>query len=243
MRKIILLLYLFIPMYLLAQTDFYYYKGKKVPLFKNDNKVCVSIPKDNRKASERFLTNVKVQERMKDESFDIYVILRSDMENLNSIDLWKEDAKNIIVTPSYSTTDKVEVFATPYLNIRLKKEEDIDLLNTYAEQYGLKIIRQDPLMPLWYIVAITQDCNINTVECANLLWESGKFAASVPDLSANDLICSNDPMFNQQWGLYNSSYPDIDISVTSAWNYSTGKSIKIANSLVIPKGFFLEKYK
>ena len=83
-------------------------------------------------------------------------------------------------------------------------------------------------MPLWYIVAITQDCNINTVECANLLWESGKFAASVPDLSANDLICSNDPMFNQQWGLYNSSYPDIDISVTSAWNYSTGKSIKIA---------------
>lgn len=215
-------------MYLLAQTDFYYYKGKKVPLFKNDNKVCVSIPKDNRKASERFLTNVKVQERMKDESFDIYVILRSDMENLNSIDLWKEDAKNIIVTPSYSTTDKVEVFATPYLNIRLKKEEDIDLLNTYAEQYGLKIIRQDPLMPLWYIVAITQDCNINTVECANLLWESGKFAASVPDLSANDLICSNDPMFNQQWGLYNSSYPDIDISVTSAWNYSTGKSIKIA---------------
>ena len=39
---------------------------------------------------------------------------------------------------------------------------------------------------------------------------------------------SNDPLFNQQWGLYNSYYTGIDISVCSAWNHSTGKNIKIA---------------
>lgn len=214
--------------HVIAQNDYYYYKGKQVPLFKNDSKVCVCVPKENRNASDKILANIKIQERIKDEAFDIFVILRSDMEKLNSIDSWKEDAKSVIITQSYNTTDETEVFATPYLNIRLKKEEDIDLLTSYAEQYGLKIVRQDPLMPLWYIVAITRDCDMNIVECANRLWECGVFAASVPDLSSNDLICSNDPMFNLQWGLYNGSYPGIDISVTSAWNYVTGKNIKIA---------------
>lgn len=228
MKKIVLLFYLLIPMCLLAQTDYYYYKGKKVPLIKNDNKVCVSIPKENRNASDRLLANVKVQERIKDETFDIFVILRSDLEKLNSIALWKEDAKNIIVTPSYSTTDKVEVFTSPYLNIRLKRENDIDLLTLYANLYGLKIVKRDTLMPLWYILVTTNDCDISILECANTLWESGNFAASIPDFYSDDITCSNDPMFNQQWGLYNSNYTGIDISAPEAWNYATGKNVKIA---------------
>ena len=44
----------------------------------------------------------------------------------------------------------------------------------------------------------------------------------------DSLTFPNDTLFNQQWGLYNSYYPDIDISVISTWNYATGKNIKIA---------------
>ena len=36
-------------------------------------------------------------------------------------------------------------------------------------------------MPLWYILAITQDCDIDILKCANELYESGDFASSVPD--------------------------------------------------------------
>lgn len=43
-----------------------------------------------------------------------------------------------------------------------------------------------------------------------------------------NLTFPNDTLFNQQWGLYNSYYPGIDISVISAWSYATGKNIKIA---------------
>lgn len=77
-------------------------------------------------------------------------------------------------------------------------------------------------------VSIPKDCDNNTLECANTLWGTGKFTASTPDLSANHLILPNDPMFYQQWGLYNSNYPGIDISAISAWNYATGKHVKIA---------------
>jgi subtilisin family serine protease len=216
----------------IAQT-FYYYKGQKIPLIINEKMVCLSIPKVCEKTSERVLSNAKTIKRISDEYFDIFVIPQSDFEMLKSIDSWKEDAKSILQTLCYSTKDENEVYSTPYLNLRLKKEEDIDLLKLYAEKYGLKIVKQDPLMPLWYILSITKDCNINIVECAKRLWESGEFAASVPDLSSDDLICSNDPMFNQQWGLYNSNYTGIDISVISAWNYSTGKNVKIA---ILDKG-------
>ena len=42
------------------------------------------------------------------------------------------------------------------------------------------------------------------------------------------LTFPNDSLFNQQWGLYNSYCPDIDISVCSAWEHATGKNIIIA---------------
>ena len=228
MRRIILFLYLFVPICLLAQTDYYYYKGEKIPLFVNENKVCISIPKVNEKTSNKILANVKVLERIKDDSMDIFVVRRSELEELTSLDSWKENANSVILTHSYHTTDKIEVFSTPYLNVRLKKEQDVGILISYAEKYGLKVVKQSPLLPLWYILAITPDSGKNSLEIANIIWESGKFAASVPDFCSDDLNCSNDPKFNEQWGLNNSNYTDVDISACAAWNYATGKNVKIA---------------
>ena len=211
-----------------AQTDYYYYKGKKIPLTLNDKKVCVSMSKDNKDVSERIRANVLVLDTIRDEAFETYIITRSDFMKLNSRDFWEKDAKSVIVTSSYYTKNNKEVFASPYFYVKLKKEEDIDLLTSYAEKYRLEIVKQDSFMPLWYVLAVTKDCDIDVLECVNMLWESGDFAASEPDLCAKNLTCSNDPLFNQQWGLHNSYHSGIDISVSSAWNYVTGKNIKIA---------------
>ncbi|MBP5777608.1 MAG: S8 family serine peptidase [Prevotella sp.] len=214
----------------IAPTDYYYYyKGGKMPLTLNESKVCVSIFKDKKDVSERIRANVQVQETIKDEDlFDIFVITRSEFEKLVSQDFWYEDAKSVIITSSYLTEDNVEVFATPYLNVRLKKDEDIDLLASYAEKYRLRIVGNSSLIPLLYVLYVTPEGDKSPMECANELFESGDFATSVPDLSSDDFICSNDPMYSQQWGLHNSSHPGIDISAPEAWNYSTGKKIKIA---------------
>lgn len=166
----------------IAQTDYYYYQGKKIPLTLNENKVCVSISKDCNEIIERFRANVHVLTTIKDETFGIFVISQSDFEKLTAQDFWEEDAKSVILTSSYFTENNKEVFETPYLNVRLKKEDDKDLLTSYAEKYKLKIVSHSSLMPAWYTLAVTPDSEKNTLKCANALFESGNFASSVPDL-------------------------------------------------------------
>ena len=165
--------------------EYYYYaNGTKYPLTLNENKVVVSIPKEYGDIIERFHSNVQTLAKIKDETFDIYVISRSEYEKLASLSFWAEDSKSVILTSSYFTENGDEVFATPYLTVRLKKEEDVDLLTSYAEQYTLRIIGNiSPLMPLWFILSVTPDSDKSPLKCANELYESGDFAASVPDLA------------------------------------------------------------
>ena len=168
----------------MTQTDyFYYYKGNKIPLTLNENKVVVSIPKDCGDITERVLASTRTLDKISDEYFDIFLILKSDFNKVTMLDFWAEDAKSVILSSSYYTENKEEICVTPYLNVRLKKEEDIDLLTSYAEQYKLNIVKNSPLMPLWYILNITPESEMNTLECANALYESGDFAESVPDFA------------------------------------------------------------
>ena len=90
----------------------------------------------------------------------------------------------MILSSCYFTENYEEVATSPYLTVKLKNEEDQDLLTSYAEQYKLRIVGNDPLLPLWYILSVTQDSGKKPLACANELWESGKFAASEPDLAA-----------------------------------------------------------
>ena len=210
-----------------AQTSFYYYKGERIPLTENNQKVCVSIPKGKGEINEK-LNNVDALDKISGTDFHTFVIRQSDLKKMSASNSWKEDAKSILLSSCYKTADSIEVFLTPHLYVRLKKDQDINLLLSYAERYRLRIVKQNSFMPLWYILSVSLDTGKNALDVANELWESGKFAAAEPALSSDDLLCSNDPMFNQQWGLYNTNYPGIDISVTPAWNYATGQNVKIA---------------
>lgn len=211
-----------------AVADFYYYRGNKIPLVLNENKLCVCIPKIYNKTSEEIQANAKVLKTIRDEELDIFAIPRTDYEHLISSKIIEEPIP-FILTPCYITENGAEIFATPHLNVRLKKEQDISLLTSYAERLGLRILRNSPMMPLWYILTVTPECGKTSVECANELWESGVFAASVPDLCSDYVSsCPNDPLFYQQWGLKNDTNHGIDISACTAWNYSTGKNVKIA---------------
>ena len=189
-RKYLLVLLFCITCFVhaIAQTDFYYYMGTKIPLTLNENKVCVSIPTECNLARERIFSNVQPLDTIRDEEFETRVISRSDYEKLTSMDFWEEDSKSVIVTSCYFTERNDEVYTDPYINVRLKKEEDIDVLNSCVEQYKLRIVENDRFMPLWYIISLTLESEKSPLECANELWETGYFAASVPDLvSLSDL--------------------------------------------------------
>lgn len=137
------------------------------------------------------------------------------------------EADNAMVLPCYKNEYGDELVLTNYLNVELKKESDYPLLREKAVEYNLVITEQDKFMPRWYILSITPNTGKTSLEVANELYETGLFTSSVADFSSNDLYCSYDPLVGSQWGLYNSNYADMDISACAAWNYATGRNIKI----------------
>ena len=185
-RILLALLLIICSLHATAQTDyFYYYRGQKIPLYLNEDKVVVSVSKTCNEIIERIHTNVQVLVTIKDNNgMDIIVISRSDYENLTTMDFWEEDSKSVILTSCFflKASKKAPVYESPYLNVCLKKEEDENLLNTYAEQYKLRIAEHRTLMPLWYILSVTPDSGKGSLQCANELYESGDFASAVPDL-------------------------------------------------------------
>lgn len=211
----------------IAQTTYYYYKGNKIPLSIDNNKVCLSVPKSIGLRSKAILKDVQVLDTIRDADFEISIIQQSDLKMLKSSDSWKKTEDYILLSSCYRTNEDKEVFLTPYLNVRLKRAQDVSMLSLHAEKYGLRIIRNSQLMPLWYTLSTTPKTGRNALDTANALWESGNFAASVPDFCSNDILCSDDPMFNLQWGLNNNTNEGIDIAICSAWNYATGKGVKI----------------
>ena len=164
-------------------TNFYYYNGGKIPLTLNENKVVISVPKEYDETSERIQANAGVLVTISDSFFQSFVITRSDFEKLGSLDSWEEDEKSVILTSSYYTENNEEVYATPYLSVRLKKEEDIDLLASYVEKYKLRFGDYKPLLPLWYVLSVTLESEKSPLQIANELYETGDFVAAAPDLA------------------------------------------------------------
>ena len=180
---LVLLIYVSCSIHAIAQTDYYYYQGKKIPLTLNESKVGVGIPKDCDETSKRVRANVQVLATIKDEIFDIVVMEKSDFEKLTSLDFWEKDAKSVILTSCYYTEDNEEVCASPYLNVKLKKKEDAELLTSYVEKF--RLLNLGPFsqnLPLWFVLYVTPESEISPLVCANELYESGLFAESVADL-------------------------------------------------------------
>lgn len=237
-KKFILIITFFILCTIgaIAQVG-YYYRGKKIPLTVNHAEVCVSVPGKKGEISKEIQKSIKIIDTISDADYDIFVIKQSDLRLLYVSGQWKEMQDSMLVSPCYRTLDGSDIYPTPYLNVRLKSKQDISLLKEYADRYELNIVKNDSFLPLWYVLSVSSETGKNALEIANVIWESGLFAASIPDLCSNDLLCSNDPMFNQQWGLSNANYAGIDVSICPAWNYATGKNIKIA---ILDQGVDLE---
>ena len=189
-RKMLLMLLFVISCstHAMAQSYFYYYKGNKIPLILNENMVLVNVYDDGDRVCERILANVQPFYSAS-ELFGVSLIFitRTDLEKLTSLDFWEEDSKSVLITPCYYRDyDMIEegyreCFLTPFIQVTLKKEEDIDLLTSYAEKYQLKILYANSYYPLVYTLHVTPESEASPLEIANEMYESGDFAESEPD--------------------------------------------------------------
>jgi subtilisin family serine protease len=129
--------------------------------------------------------------------------------------------------PYYLTPKKKEVGLSHLFYVRLKKSEDISLLEKMALDNNVEILGSYIYTPLKYTLACTKESKGNSLQMANKFYESGFFAVSEPDLmSSVSMDCTNDTYFYNQWALMNTGqrgFPaGVDIRYCQAREITTG---------------------
>lgn len=210
----------------LAQNGYYYYHGTKVPLNEDATKV-VSISSK----SENIILSPS-------NGFTLISTISDSRSNIKVYELASSiSASDIFAAPAstvaglqmcFITESGNELIPNGYINVKLKKSTDYTLLVNIAKQYGCDIVEQNSYMPLWFNLHVIAGRGNNSVDVANAIYETGNFASAFPSFSFDALEISYDPNVYEQWGLYNSQYEDLDISISKAWSYATGRGIKIA---------------
>ena len=101
----------------------------------------------------------------------------------------KQKNRDVIIGHFFKSLDATEGtkgFGTGYsFAVKLKSVEDITLLVQMTEQTSSVIWQSFDYVPLWYKIGITEDSELNALECANIFYESGLFQ-SVEMMFMND---------------------------------------------------------
>jgi subtilisin family serine protease len=232
--------------------DFYYYKGEKIFLDVDFSRISIvtvgQIASDVIKRSvnqpvkiERESKNSTITSIVTDDKSDIseqYLAEIVFAEPLTKdvyygiIDQVEKESFVVKASPAYLSHGK-ETGVSNNINVKLKDQADINVLNELANKYSLKVLGYSRYAPLWYTLACTPASSLNAFEAAKLLYETKKFSASEPELLYHNLLASNDTYYSDQWGLkntgQNSGTSGMDIKVENAWGITKGSSsIKVA---------------
>jgi len=171
----------------MAQTEYYCYpsvSGEKVYFTLSESKLGLIVPKENKELIDYIEANVQILAWGRDNGIEKYFITRADYEKLVSLDVWKKYSNSVILTRCFINKYRQEGVETGAITLKLKKEEDVDLLNYYIDKYKLRIVgHNSEQSPLSYRLLITVDSGTGALECANALYETGHFAKSYPEIS------------------------------------------------------------
>jgi subtilisin family serine protease len=132
----------------------------------------------------------------------------------------------IYSAPSFRVNGK-EIGLSQFFYVKLKREQDIGLLEKLAKENKAEIVGNDGFMPLWYILSCDKNSRGNALEMANLFYETGLFTSAQPDFMEDyGVNCRNDTFFNQQWHLNNTGQSGgtvgNDIRICQAWDITMG---------------------
>lgn len=216
---------------------YYYYKGGKISLELNKKVINMSVFQDFKQDQLRKF-NFKSYTLDKDVSQNKASSLRyakmefqsvpSDDAFFAKLDEIKNTQNVRTVYPSFLSEDGTEIGLSDYVYIKLKSPEDFREIEKKAAQYNMEIIEQNEFMPLWYTLRCSENTQFSSLEVANRIFETGLFASSVPDLMTyDDIECTNDPDFNQLWGLDNSGNPSADVNACAAWGITRGNGASV----------------
>ncbi len=231
MKKLIFLLIILVTLCstTMAQDTYYYSSGEKIPLQVDSQRLVTITPITE---ARPILTNGF--ELLSSSNGDknhhrIYQYDNTIYSPTQARSLARQANQSVsAVQPCYVDRNGTLLAPNGYIYIKLKSIADTLLLQNILIQYQLEVVSQPKSMPLWYSLRQLPTSNLSAVDVANELYETGLFDSVSPSLSCNILEITYDEKAHEQWNFYNREYEDVDISVSSAWNYATGKGIVIA---------------
>lgn len=216
----------FLTTSLSAQDNYYFYRGAKIPLNEDKTKV-VSISPKSENVTLNPSNGLTLVNTISDKRSHINVYELASSTTVSRT-LSTSSSTSVSVMPCYKAENGNVLIPNGYINVKMKSTDDYPSLQTIAQQKGCEIVEQNPFMPLWYNLRVKEASGRNSVDIANSIYETGKFASAFPSFSFEAIEISYDSDVHEQWGLYNSLYEGLDISLSQAWSYSTGRGIKVA---------------
>jgi subtilisin family serine protease len=216
-----------------GQSNYYYYKGEKIPLT-IDSENFTLLTSDDFQFSPNSSQNIEKVEYIPQSKIDklnksqyIQLKLKNNAAK-EALSQFKKNPTIKQVIPNFITPIGKGVGMSDYFYVKLKDFSDYEKLVSVAGQHKSIIIEQNKFMPLWFTLRCTEETKENTLDVANSIFELGLFSSAVPDFLHDDLFCANDDDFNQLWGLNNSQNPNVDINICDAWNITEGNGINVA---------------
>lgn len=160
-----------------AEDNFYYVRDGRMELKEVEGKRVVIMPTvPSQIARMKEFANSR---RVVDRPLIVEVVpdTSSTLLSMKSISL------PVRIEKCYVDSQGLELTPTGYINLKLKKEEDIDLLKKRAAEFGLEITEQFKYMPLWYELVINFENEESVIDIANRLYETGDFESCAPAFS------------------------------------------------------------
>jgi len=217
--------------------DFYYKRDTKTPLQRVPNKYYLqtytNFDTSKLESIKNFvkkpqpITNLNSNERFKlfnekNTEFGYWSVISSDAD----ISVLEKMEVVKYVAPVFLVGGREEAILSNFIDVRLKNADDIIILEQFAEKYSFDIVGNLVSMPLWFLLSCNKNSSKNALLVANILHETGKFSAVVPDfMTGGGLDCVNDFHFvnGNQWGL-NGAF---------GINYCSARSITTGNPNII----------
>lgn len=201
--------------------DYYWYKGKQIPLQRGNQRYIIYEGNDARGLDSLRIIETGDVSTSKNQNLK-WAVVDQESEII---------APNVVYqTPSfYGAGTKHDIFVTHRFSVKLKSDKDFAMLQQYANKYNAEI-EKDKYLPLWYILTCDFNAPYNALYLANIFYETGLFAISEPEFTHVALLdCVNDYYFANQWNLkntgqYGASYSGIDINYCDAHAITTGDS-------------------
>jgi hypothetical protein len=232
-----------------AQEYYYWYNGEKtvLELLPSKKFILLQSSEDSiqlkAKFTEEGITVIEfgktelnaLDNKLTDKEYDFWGMV----EKESSLPILTDNEEIAYEAPFFLISSSPVALSNRFY-VKLKNEEDFDILKNLAEEKKIEIYGNDRYQTLWYVLSCDKNSEGNALQMANFFYESGLFEAAEPELLGAFTPSSiNSPLHNAKIYVSNSMlYLDIPteekvfiFSLSGQLLYSTSeKQISVAET-------------